>query len=160
MILYVEDAGSCAGIDFENTEGVALGLMDADAVSSFNWSENALDIPAGSRFMGFSMDSVAEAGSPSWYAQIAVSDNDWDAAVAPVADTADEGEEGEENDGAAVAPVVGEGEEEGGDGALVPVVPVTEGAAEESDRHSCGRAGATSVVMSVSMLFAFTALAH
>jgi hypothetical protein len=144
MILYVEDAGSCAGIDFENAEGVALGLMDADAVSSFNWSESTMDIPAGSRFMGFSMDSIAEAGSASWYAQIAVSDNDWADAVAPIADTADEGEEGEENDGAAVA----------------PVVPVTEGAGEESDRHSCGRAGATSVVMSVSMLFAFTALAH
>lgn len=102
--------------------------------------------------MGFSMDSVAEAGSPSWYAQIAVSDNDWDV-VAPLAN-APEGDEGSEvNDGAVV-----DGED--GDGVLVPGVLTPEGEGEESDRHSCGRAGAASVVMSVSMLFAFTALAH
>jgi hypothetical protein len=81
MVFYTyEGENKCAGMEFMNADG-ALGLMDAAAVGAQDFSENSWDIPSSSRFMGVSMDSATATGSPSWYVQYAVSDDDWAAPV-------------------------------------------------------------------------------
>jgi hypothetical protein len=72
-------------------------------------------IPADSRFMGVYLDTEAEGTSPSWYVEVATSDDAW-AVVAT--------EEVDADGNVIVPPVSGE----------------TEG--DEAPRHSCGRAGA------------------